>query len=415
MRKNLMTLFSVVLITLAIGTSSWAAGQNAAPQTLLTQYGQKLEKRYAAQLDRLRTELTAKIPQKNQASADLLNKFLASDVLDAKFAKYAVLLEAAPAGLAEFAQQGKTQEALVEKLLADADLMKQMLVADGAKSKRQGRSYGPAQYGQAMKIYTDIQKASSKAATGILNRLALAIALEHSVPIAQSNPKSQTNAPETVDPVKRYLHYEKAYLDGELDPAFNRLNAWDLRMVVNGDEPDETLAWGREMLRNYRPDHVLNTNAGWRYVSIVSTDVKYGSENVKHDKPELQMFQNIIMNGGVCGRRAFFGRFILRAFGIPTTARPQRGHASLAHWTPKGWVVCLGGGWGSGWASGPYNKSGGRKADLDFLTITQARANRKAYLKVQRARWAGDVLGEKRIYGKSDGTPDFWNAVALET
>ena len=104
-------------------------------------------------------------------------------------------------------------------------------------------------------------------------------------------------------------------------------------MVVNGDEPDETLAWGREMLRNFRPDHVLNTNEGWRYVSLVSTDVKYGSGNVKYDRPELQKYQNILMNGGVCGRRAFIGRFILRAFGIPTVARPSRGHGALAHWT----------------------------------------------------------------------------------
>ena len=166
----------------------------------------------------------------------------------------------------------------------------------------------------------------------------------------QANPTARTDAPDTIDPVKRYLHYEKAYLDGELDPAFERLSTWELRMVVNGDEPDETLAWGREMLRNYRPDHIYNSNEGWRYVSIVGSDVKYGSGNVKYDRPELQRYQNILMNGGVCGRRAFIGRFILRAFGIPTIARPSRGHGALAHWTPKGWVVNLGGGWG---AAGP--------------------------------------------------------------
>ena len=89
-------------------------------------------------LNQLRTELTAKVPQNDQAKADTLKKFLASDALDAKFAKYVVLLEATPQGLAEFAQQGKEQAALVEKMLADADLMKQMLVADGANAKREG-------------------------------------------------------------------------------------------------------------------------------------------------------------------------------------------------------------------------------------------------------------------------------------
>ncbi|MBL7223670.1 MAG: SUMF1/EgtB/PvdO family nonheme iron enzyme [Candidatus Brocadiae bacterium] len=370
---------------------------------------QEFLKRYTGMLNQLRTELTAKVPQNDPASAGAVSKFLASDALDAKLAKYVVLLEATPQGLAEFAQQGKEQAALVEQMLADADLMKQMLVADGAKAERQGRGYGPARYGQAMKIYTDIQKASKKASKGILQRLALGISLEHAVPIGQRNPAAQADGPETVDPVKRYLHYEKAYLDGELDPAFERLSAWELRMVVNGDEPDATLAWGREMLRNFRPDHIYNSNYGWRYVSIVSTDVKYGSGNVKFDRPELQRYQNILMNGGVCGRRAFIGRFILRAFGVPTIARPSRGHGALAHWTPKGWVVNLGGGWGCGWTSTRYKK------DLDFLATAQARSNTKAYLKVKRAQWAGDVMGEKRTYGEHDGAPAFWNGVALRT
>ncbi len=408
LKRNPMTVVLGALIVLATGISSvWAATPDAVSQTPLAETGQTLEAQYADQLEKLRSELFAKIPRKDQAKGDALNEFLASDALDAAFAKYVVLLEATPRGLSEFAQQGKAQAALVERMLADAELMKQMLVADGASAKREGRGYGPARYGQAMEIYTDILKTSTKADDGVLQWLALAIGLEHAVPIEQVSPTTQTNAPATIDPVKRYLHYEKAYLDGELDPAFKRLSTWELRMVVNGDEPDETLAWGREMLRNYRPDHIYNSNFGWRYVSIVASDVKYGSGDVKHDRPELQKYQNILMNGGVCGRRAFFGRFILRAFGIPTTARPSRGHAALAHWTPEGWVVNLGGGWGCGWTSTRYNK------DVDFLASTQARNNREEYLKVKRAQWAGDVLGEKRTYGEGDGGHDFWNGVAL--
>jgi len=411
-----MLVFCGVLIGVAIGaTSVWAAKPDAVPQTPLTATGEKFEARYAEQLEQLRKELTSKLPQADEADAETIDIFLASDALDAKLVKFVVLHDATPRGLAEFAQQGKGRAALVEKLLADTDLMKRMLVADGASAKKQGRSFGPEQYGPAMEIYTAIQKTSEKAASGVLNRLALAVALEHSVPIVQQNPKAATNAPKFIDPVGRYLHYEKAYVAGELDPAFDQLSAWDLRFVVNGGEPNEALAWGREMLRNFRPDHILTPNEGWRYVKIVSTDVKYGSGEVKHDRPELQRYQNILMNGGVCGRRAFFGRFILRAFGIPTTARPSRGHAALAHWTPEGWVVNLGGAWGCGWASGPYDRSFGRKKDLDFLAITQARANRDAFLKVKRARWAGDVLGEERIYGESQGSPAFWNGVALKT
>jgi hypothetical protein len=328
-----------------------------------------------------------------------LGSFLSSSKLDAKLAKHTVLFEATPRGLAEFAQQGKQQRKLVEQLLADADLMLQMAMADGAKNGK---------YGQAMALYTDIQKASQKAGEGVLRRLALAISLEHATPISQRNAVARTDAPETVNPVNRYLHYEKAFLDGELDPGFKNLTAWDLRMVVNGNEPDETLAWGREMLRNYRPDHITTDDYNWRYVAAVRTDIRYGSQDNQYDKPELQFFQNILMNGGVCGRRAFFGRFILRAFGVPTLARPQRGHAALAHWTPDGWVVCLGGGWGCGWVSN-------RNKDLDYLAITQARNNHEAYRQVKRAQWIGDVVGEPRTFGFLSGSPAFWNGVALYT
>ncbi len=59
-----------------------------------------------------------------------LDSLLESRKLDGKLAKCVVLTEATPQGLAEYAQQGKEQAALVEQLLADADLMVQMAVAD---------------------------------------------------------------------------------------------------------------------------------------------------------------------------------------------------------------------------------------------------------------------------------------------
>jgi hypothetical protein len=364
----------------------------------------------AATLDQLRAELAAQIPTPDQATGDALEAFLASDALDAKFSKYVVLMEGTPEGLEAFTQQGNRQAFLVAKMLQETDLMKQMLVADGAKAEELKDGVGPAQYGPAIEIYAAIQKASCRAATGVLQRLALAISLEHAIPIAQQNPEAQTDGPPNIDPVQRYLHYEKAFLRGELDLEFDRLSTWDLRFVVYGEEPDDILAWGRETLRNYRPDHIQTEDTTWRYVGIVRTDVRYGSEYLKDDLPELQFFQNILMNGGVCGRRAFFGRFILRAFGIPTTARPQSGHAALVHWTPEGWVPNLGGGWGAGWTNTLYH------SDLDFLATTQARAHPEEFMKVKRAQWAGDVLGETRTYGEhEEGTPGFWNGVALST
>ncbi|CAB9507052.1 Sulfatase-modifying factor enzyme 1 [Seminavis robusta] len=271
--------------------------------------------------------------------------------------------------LAEFAVAEDGNAGLVEELLSDTALLKKMLVADGAKE---------AQDGSAMKIYKDIlqQRESREDSTGILDRLALAIALEHAVPMQQTNPKENASMEVHVDPVKRYLNYEMAYLSGELVPSFEALTVWDLRFVVDRDEPDEIAEWGRNTCRNFCPDHVLTPNEEWRYGNLVRIR-------------RFAKYQNILMNGGICGRRAWFGRFILRAFGIPTTARPTRGNGALCRWTRNdGWVTCLGPGWGAGWTKTIY------KQDVDFLatTGTQARANPAAYGQVKRAQWMGYVV-----------------------
>jgi hypothetical protein len=329
----------------------------------------------------------ARSAERSAATAVLaeVHSFLATDKLDAKLVKGVVLLQATPHGLAAFAQQSPEREALVGKLLADDQFMKEMLSAGGAS---QGK------YGRAMEIYSAIQQVSPQARTGCLQRLALATALEHAVPTA-------------VDPVKRYLHYEQAYLQGELDPAFETLGTWEYRMVVDCDAPDEILAWGRAMLRTYRPDHIANPNYGWRYVSAVKTDVRYGSQDVKKDRPELHKYQNIPLNGGVCGRRAFFGRFILRCFGIPVWGVTQHKHAALSHWTPKGWVVNLGAGFHASW----WDKDEVAMSGSDFLLETQARAHGPEFLRVLRARWASRILGEPAYNGRKKIDGGFWSQV----
>lgn len=342
----------------------------------------------------------ARTKQLNAAKALLaeVESFLSSDKLDAKLAKCTVLAEATPRGLAAFAQEGKAQQASVEKLLDDDNLMKEMLIAGGAR-------FG--MYGQAMQIYAAIQQASPQSGEGVFHRLALATSLEHAVPIKQSNAQDQKDAPDIVDPVKRYLHYEKAYRDGELDPAFKNFSAWEYRMVVDCDAPDPILAWGREMLRTYRPDHISNPNYGWRYSAAVKTDVRYGSQNVKDDLPSLHNYQNIPKDGGVCGRRAFFGRFILKSFGIPTWGVTQHKHAALSHWTPKGWVVNLGAGFPHSW----WDKDEAPRSGSDFLLETQAREHAKDYLKVLRAQWVSRALGEQAYNDRKQIPGGLWSSL----
>jgi len=333
-----------------------------------------------------------------------------SDKLDGKLAQYVVIYDAMPRGLAEFAEKSPENEKLIQQLFADKDLMIQMLVADGPTGSN---------YGEAMKIYTAIQKASRRAKDGVLQRLALATALVNATPIAVTLPDIEKEKTEHVDPVKRYLNYEKWYLDGELDKGFKDLSVWNLTMVVGGNDPDEIYAWGREMLRNLRPDCIPANGDTSIYVDVVDKEISYGSGGVKNDRPELHYKQNILANGGICGRRAFFGRMILRAFGVPTTARKQPGHATLAHWHPDGWKTRLGGDWGPG-PRGRYSSMNRVRArpygaDVNFLASSQAREDAGAFMRVKRAQWIGDVKGETRVLGLISKTePGVWYQLSLQ-
>ena len=327
---------------------------------------------------------------------------LGSDKLDSKLMKAAVLRHATPRGLAEFAQQGAEEKCLLDKLFADEALIKQMLVAGGANG---------GEYGEAMQVYAAILKASERARErgSVFQRLALGTALHQ--PWLEGKEKGGVHGIVYADAtapdgqVARYLHYEKAYLAGELDPAFKDMNAWECRFITNDPSyTNEELGWAREMMRNFRPDHITNPDYKWRYTRIVKSDVPYTS--TRHDPQLGTPAQQAIALGGVCGRRAFFGRFVTRAFGIPSRRSTQTGHAAMNHWTPDGWVVCFGGWWSINWC--------GPRGGLDFLLDSQAREHPKEYMKVLRAQWIGDALGEAdvsiRRYGAGGG---FWDGLAF--
>jgi len=355
-----------LMLASAIGVAGAASAANKPEPVALTARGEKLLAEYTEMLTELRAEIAKSVPAINGKKRDAflkayaaeaaamsagnitealakaqattldaaipiltgLEKFLASDRLDPQLVKCAIIANATPRGLAEFAQQGAKKEKLIEELLADTELMKQMLVAGGART---------GQYGEAMHIYSEIRKASKRAREdGILQRLALGTSLEHAVLIKIFD----TNT--IVHPVDRYLHYEKAYLDGELDPEFENMTTWECRFITNCDAPDETLAWGREMMRNYRPDLIADPDYRWRYVRIAKTDVaRKAPEWITNPRT----YQQLIAGGGKCGPIAWFGRFAPRCFGIPAWGVRQQGHAATGHWTPDGWTVCFGATW----------------------------------------------------------------------
>jgi len=326
--------------------------------------------------------------------------FLASDAFDARLMKIAILRHGTPAGLAEFAQQSDQHKVLIDNLLADAALMRQVLAAGGANG---------GEYGEAMQAYAAILKASERAreSGSIFQNLALGTALHQ--PWLDYENKGSVNGIVLTDhrnpdgQVARYLHYEQAYLARELDPAFKDFNAWECRFITNDPYSNEELTWARTMLRNFRPDHITNPDHAWRYVGMVKSDFPYCS--TRHDPSLGSPQQEALALGGVCGRRAFFGRFITRAFGIPARRSTQTGHAAMNMWTPDGWVVRLGAWWSMNWC--------GPQGGLDFLLDSQAREFPE-YSQVLRAQWIADALGEEdvslRHYGRGGG---LWNSLAF--
>ncbi|NNC87847.1 MAG: hypothetical protein HKN82_05230 [Akkermansiaceae bacterium] len=445
-RKTITLLSAMVLGLLA--TFPLAEARKIQPEVALNAQGEKLLAEYTEKLETLGTEIAAGLPEVHaqkkaafetaraelaalkapreddaeavhkayQAAKPLaeskaldsarpliadLESFLAGDTLDSKLMKAAILRHGTPRGLAEFAQQGAEEKGLLDKLFADEALMKQILKSGGANG---------GEYGEAMQVYTAILEKSERAREvgSIFQRLALGTALQQ--PWLDENKKGSVNGVVHADhknpdgQVARYLHYEKAHLAGELDPQFKDFNAWECRFITNDPYTNEELAWGREMLRNFRPDHITNPDQRWRYTRIVKSDVPYCS--TRHD-PSLGLpQQQAIALGGICGRRAFFGRFIARAFGIPSRRSTQSGHAAMNRWTPDGWVNNFGGWWSFNWC--------GPQGGEDFFLDSRAREHEESYMQVLRAQWIGDALGQDdvslRNYGQGGG---FWDGLAF--
>jgi hypothetical protein len=440
------TLTALLTTILMLATAGAAPTQ---PEVPLTARGKELHEQYTKQLETLRGEVAAAVPaidaekkarflelrakwdalpaingetkpadvkaneeQTEQLQAELLSAgetlvtdlkpLLSSEALDPKLMRIAILTEGTPRGFAEFAQDGPEKEKLIGQLFADEPLMRQVLEAGGANG---------GDYGDMMQVYNAILAKSERARERgtIFQRLALGTAIH--MPWQGGKPEAGVHGivqrtQYDVDQVERYLHYEKAYLDGELDPAFKDFNTWECRFITDSEYSDEDIAWMRKMLRVYRPDIITMDDYKWRYVRFIKTDVPYCSTT--HDPSIGTPSQEDIALGGVCGRRAFLGRLATRAFGIPTRASTQTGHAALSHWTPDGWVICLGAWWNIAYC--------GPQGGLDFLLESQAREFEDEYQLVRRAQWLGNAFNEEDVsikhgqYGKGGG---FWDGMAF--
>lgn len=102
--------------------------------------------------------------------------------------------------------------------------------------------------------------------------------------------------------------------------------------------------------------------------------------------------------GGECGPRAWMGRFICKAFGIPTWGVREPGHAAMARWTAdEGWVVCLGADMRFAWwedMSGLYFQL--ETVARKVCSTDPFKPNVVYGDKVMTLEWIADMLGEPR-------------------
>ena len=309
-------------------------------------------------------------------------------------AKFAVLTHATPKRLAGFAQKGEEEKALIDKLLNDDKLVVQAMTMGGASGGR---------YGQAMRSYTAIQKASERSHEGFFQVWALAVSLQYT-----GDTYVYPDVPAAESLVKYYLNYLKAYDDDILDPAFSKIGGtgWNYRFVFPDSYTLEDIEWIRKVLRNYRPDHT-RLEYRWRYCRIVRTDIPYTSSVKRPVRPDLNLsrIQDFFLKGGICGPRAFVGQLSGYAFGIPSRRAPSPGHAAMAHWTPDGWTTVL----------GPhfyFCKHINGMPPMDFLLESQASQDPKGFKQVLMCEWIGKALAEDapRNYGSSGG---FWRLLGF--
>mmetsp|Transcript_3897 Transcript_3897/g.10203 ORF Transcript_3897/g.10203 Transcript_3897/m.10203 type:complete len:588 (+) Transcript_3897:257-2020(+) len=243
--------------------------------------------------------------------------------LEMSLLRTAILVRGGAKGFAKFANQSDLHGQLVETLLNNKKIMKEFLLNGGPIGRK---------YGNAMRLYTQIMAGLEKDRFYKVNKkLAMAVALEF------ASPQTEFDTSVEIDAQKRFSHYEKAHRKGELDPAFTYFSTWEYRMAINSDASDEQLQWGRTMQMTYAPHITTVYDERWRYNYQVSTDVGYRAPNWTASP---RTYQQLLSGGGREGPRAWFGRFICRAFGIPVWGFKQHPkNVGMTRWTPKGWKM----------------------------------------------------------------------------
>jgi hypothetical protein len=276
-----------------------------------------------------------------------------TDIED-KLVKGAIIAQATPKALADFADEGPANQKLIHSLFHDPKLMKEMLRHGGASSYN---------YGNAMRIYVgcigdemDEDEEEEDKWDKVNKKIALACALE------LASIQREFDSTVEIDPVARYKHLEAAHRKGELDPAFPHFSVWEMRQIVNCDAPNDQMKWCRDMVMNYCPHVTCITDPKMTYTYILDSDVRIRPPKWAGNPRSYQM---VLAGGGNVSVNSWFGRFILKSFGLPAWGSVFRKKEGFTRWTTQGWEAMNGAEWETATWKG--------KAGKDFKIELEAR------------------------------------------
>lgn len=224
----------------------------------------------------------------------------------------------------------------LRRLLLSADTL-QLLLSGG--DPREGQTAA------ALQILQRIDAADSASRSGVLQKLAIAIALDHAVPVDTGWYRIHADGtPDTIDPLSRYRNYKAARAAGKLDAGFDVLSVWHLRLVVDAWVRDVDLDWLRTTYAG--PHSVVSERGETRTFTTTYTrsvignagyELEYIDTNVHGTSVQsgaLAFYgadadiERVLVVGGVCGAIAKYGVAVAQAYGIPAFAVGQPGHAA---------------------------------------------------------------------------------------
>ena len=262
----------------------------------------------------------------------------------------------------DFAKTDPSNKEFLGWLLKNPVALESFLASDAPMGRR---------YAESLGVWKKIWQTDPDSRDGLYLKLAIATCLEHPVP------GRSWGGMGPIEPVERYQHFKAAHRKHELSPIFDTLTVWELRMVVDCQACDADMAWAREMLRTCRPDLLE------RPVRMVS-EVQYTTANFG---PEPHGFAKVLEVGGKCGPRAWFGRMICQAFGIPSVRATQPGHAAVGMKRPwdNQWVTVYGRGWDK-------TKTRDGQKGTDFVAEANARSHADKYSTATRLEWLAAAL-----------------------